>query len=352
MRGPLRRRIAAICVLAFGVSLAPRAQQTSDLSSRLDRFERGDWSVAQGPALSPDDLQTLLRTLKTAAPGWIAADGAQQQRRRRLVVATYVLQILNTEEDPYLWLGGGTYGRYHQPLPAAALLEWAADFLKHDAPLLAERWWHLGAIALLERSKAVEELVLECDRARGRFPDEDRWVLARALARELPSWPQVRDGRMFSASGGSRLFGYEDAVARVSVKGEAELRIGYFELRSGRPNAALKDFEQVGNPTDPALRYWLGLFQGQALEQVSRETDAVAAYRRAFDAAPFAQSAALALAAALAADHRAPEAAALTERTLTIRPVPFDPWAIYTLPDIRFWPRATAELRSAVTTPQ
>lgn len=352
MRGPFWRRI--VCVLAAGVSLsaAPLGQQrsaTSDLSTRFDRFERGDWSVVQGPALSPDDLQALLKSIKTAAPAWAAAAGPEQQRRRRLAVATYVLQILNAEEDPYLWLGGGTLMKYHQPLPAAELVEWTADFLKRDPPLIAERWWHLGAIALLERSKAVEELVLETDRARGRFPDEDRWVLARAIAEELPTWPEVRDGRYFAPAALHILDRYREAAGRASVAAEAELRVGYFELRRGYPDAALTHFEHVGAPPDPMLRYWLGLFQGEALEQLKRDADALAAYRRAFDAAPYAQSAALALAAALENTHRAPEAAALTTQTLSVRPTPFDPWAIYTLPDIRFWPHITAQLRAAIT---
>ena len=125
------------------------------------------------------------------------------------------------------------------------------------------------------------------------------------------------------------------------------VEVRHLELRRGHPDLALTHFAQAGTPADRTLRYWLGLFEGEALEQSGRGAEAVASYRRAFDAAPYAQSAAFALAAALENANHAPEAATITARTLTVHPAPDDPWSIYTCPDIRFWPRVTAELRAA-----
>lgn len=322
-----------------------------DVPAVLDRFDRGDWSVAAGAAMSPDQLESFQKAIRERAPAWIAAGPPATQPRRRLSVATFLLQILSVQEDPFVWQGGGQVSRYHAPLPAAALVEWAADILKHDPPAAAERWWHLGAIALLERARGIEMLDLEIDRARARFPTEDRWTLARAISQEFDTWPEPRDSRHFDPSPlilGRIRERYQEALARPSVRQEAELRLGYLELRRGRFDEARAHFDKVGTPAEATLRYWLGLFQGQVFEQTKHWPEAVDAYQHAFDAAPYAQSAAIALADALVQAHRPAEAATISSRTLTLRPVPFDPWVIYTLPDLRFWPRITAELRTAL----
>lgn len=359
--------------LTIPPSSAPGARTTTGaagggLSLSLDQFERGDWSIFDAAPPTPEELQGLLRWLRANAATWSGAAGPADEHHRRFVLATFVLQLLNTEQDPFLWFGGGAVGSkpmdpghwsagfqshtYDQPLPATELLQWAAAFLKAEPSQPAERWWHLGAIALLEREHATEALSFEADSAHARFPSEDRYVLASAIAQEDLTWPQIRDGRALLVDPAVYVAiadRYREASTRESVKSEAELRMGFFELRRGHPDTALSHFAQVGTPPDPVLRYWLGLFKGEALEESGHGVAAIASYEGAFKEAPYAQSAAFALAAALEHAHRAPEAAVLTSRTLTARPAPIDPWSIYTFPDIRFWPRVTQELRAAVT---
>lgn len=400
MRGPFRRRVLVILVLCCGGARTAAPQQpirtevtapvygllptpsepshaqktgaqTFDLSTRLDQFERGDWSIFEAAPPTPEELQGLVKWLRANATHWAAAAGATEEHRRRLGVATFVLQLLNTEEDPFLWFSSGYLKKPGAPIPATLpawlaasqmkndaarpaieLLQWAVAFLKDEPPLPAERWWHLGAIALLEREHATDALALESDMAHARFPSEDRYVLARAIVQEELTWPQIRDGRSLLVDPAGYVAiqdRYREASARESVKAEAELRMGFLEVRRDHPDVALAHFAQVGSPADPMLRYWLGLFAGAALEQSGHGAEAVASYRRAFKEAPYAQSAAFALAAALENAHRAPEGAELASRAMTQRPAPFDPWSIYTFPDIRFWPRLTTELRAAVT---
>jgi tetratricopeptide (TPR) repeat protein len=338
-----------------------------DLSATLEGFENGEWSEARAPVMTPEGLQNLLRSLQDHAPAWIATAGAADQRRRRLAVATFTLQVLYTQIDPFLWLGGGhrdarfatardSHGaRYRTLMPAAALLDWAGDILKPDPPLPAERWWHLAAIALLERSNATDALNQEIDLASSRFPTEERWTLARAISQELPTWPDARDSRPFDPSPETALpieDRYQEAIRRPSIKAEAEVRLGYFELRRGRVDAALKAFNAAGASPDGAVKYWLGLFQGQALERKQDAAGAIEAYGRAVAAVPYAQTAAFSLAAALAGAHRGSESAALTARALSLHDSRIDPWTIYTLPDMRFWDRATIDLRAAIARPK
>jgi tetratricopeptide (TPR) repeat protein len=360
-------RLILALIAAAGVVAGSHAQQAAtDLPSALDRFERGDWSAPDARRMTPDELRGVLRTFREHAPEWIAADGAGHQRRRRLVVATFVLQILEAQRDPFLWLGGGaaipTYSAptspavrrapaYRSPLPAAELLAWTADFLKGDPPLAAERYWHLSVIGLLERGRAVDALNVEIDRAHSRFPSEERWVLARAISQEYTTWPESRDVVRFEPPPMVALpieDRYRDAIQKPSVSAEAQLRLGYFELRRGRVDLAITHFGAVGTPADAMLLYWLRLFEGEASEQKGDWKTAIDAYQGAFDAVPYAQSASLALAAALAQAHRAQEAAALTEKTLAVPQPPFDPWVLYTLPDMRFWDHAQAILHAAI----
>src|SRR6185295_17550041 len=141
---------------------------------------------------------------------------------------------------------------------------------------------------------------------------------------------------------------FRDAAAQEATRQEAQLRWGYFELRRGRVDDALSHFELAGTPDDVCLRYWVHLFKGRALEQKNRPADALAAYRLAFEDVPYAQSATVSLGAALVAEHRLGEAAALITRMLPMRPAPPDPWTLYTFPDFRFWPQRFAELQKAI----
>ena len=309
------------------------------------------WSDGDVPALEPEALIATSKSLKDGAPAWIAAAGPQQARRRRLAVAGYVLHVLSSQDDPYLWQGGGSPFRYRRALPAVDLLEWACGLLRTEPPLVAERWWHLGAIGLLERHNAQQTLELHLSHAHGRFPHEDRWALGRAIAAELRTWPEARDDSVLTVTPTltATIVGrYEEAIARNSVRAEALIRLGYFELRRNRVDAAFGRFEQAGTPNDPVVRYWLFLFKGQALERSRRLTDAIAAYRTALESAPYAQSAVLALASALVTMHRDAEASALVERSLAMRSAPRDPWAEFIQPDWRFRDRVSAELRKAV----
>lgn len=357
-------------VLSLFLLAPPRAQIVVGTRASLDAFERGGWTDGGAPVLEADTLLASLRTLKDAAPVWIAAAGPEQERRRRLAVGTYVLELLRSQDDPYLWQGGVAMparpgleslslsvppgSSYRRPLPAVDALEWACGLLRDAPPLVAERWWHLAAMALLERHNAAQMLALHLAHAHGRFPSEDRWALGRAVAEDLRTWPEPRDDRPFDLipSATAALIGrYEEAMARDSVRDEALIRLGYFELRRNHPAAALARFDQVRAPKDMTLRYWLALFRGQALERQQRLDEAIASYEAALVEAPYAQSAVTALAAALVRAHRDGAAAVLIDRALAVHPAPADPWAEYVSPDWRFWSRAVAELRTAVTAP-
>jgi tetratricopeptide (TPR) repeat protein len=186
--------------------------------------------------------------------------------------------------------------------------------------------------------------------AKARFPDEPRWALVQGIAQDLRTWPDWRDDVALNVQpipAAATTVAYEQALSRPEVRQEALVRLGEFELRLGLTAKALDCFRQAGTPQDPSVAYWLHLFEGNALEQLNRPTEAIAAYEAALAAAPFALTATVALGSVLVTQHRATEGAALVSRVLAIPPRP-DPWSVYTFPDWRYFPNAMAELRREV----
>jgi hypothetical protein len=333
----MRLSSLSLCVL-LAVPLARPPQ----VATVLDRFASPGWVMGQAPLMTIDQLRTIQRDLRRDVPPWIASVPEAGRPRRRLTAAAFVLDLLSTQSDPFLW---------NIDQPAWDLLDWTEGMLQEGVPLPAERQWYLGAMALLERADVAKELDLFVGRALRRFPGDERFVLARAVAQDLKTWPSFRGGGQFSPPPEvSTLIvsRYQDAAALPSVRQEALLRLGYFELRRGRVDAALARFKDAGDPDEQFLRYWLGLFQGQALQQAGRVDDAIASYQRAFDHVPFARSATVALCASLVAGHRETDAQRLAAGMLA-SPAPLDPWTVYVVPDYRFWSLVVGQLRNAVT---
>ena len=305
----------------------------------LDRYERGEWTPSIAPLATKADLDYLFR----AAPAWIKARGAAQQSRRRLAFAGYVLELLIAHaRDIAIWQPGQF---------AAPALEKACEILRAGPAVPGELWWHAGSIGLLEQVGVGSSLARHVRHAEGRFPAEGRWALARVALAELQTWPERRDENRFSISREleARLtHAFTTAAVLEPFGPEVHLRWGYFELRRGRIAAALAQFDRVGAPADVHLRYWLHLFRGQALERADRLKDAIASYQLAVSDAPDAQSAVLALGAALVEDHRPSEAAALVYRMTAVQPAPYDPWDQYLSPDARFLPLVIEQLHRAI----
>jgi VWFA-related protein len=324
-------------------SAAPAAARTP-IWDDLDRFVSDRFLAGVAPRMTIAEMRTLLGSLKRGAAGWIAAAPPDDQPRRRLAVAAFVLDQLFTQNDPFLWT---------DKQPATDLIEWAAGIVAAGPPATEERLWYFAAIALFERGGAPDPLDRLVQRAMSRFPSEERWTLARAVAEDLRTWPEERDVRQFrvDAAVSARLVArYEAAALLPAVKHEALLRLGYFELRHGRAAAALARFDAAGppDPADPILGFWMELFRGRALEQLNRLPEAIDSFQRALDLVPGAPSATSSLIAALTKARRPADAARLAAAALTTPAAPLDPWTIYVLPDFRFWPSISAQLRLAV----
>jgi tetratricopeptide (TPR) repeat protein len=311
-------------------SVAPWAEKL------LTAYDRADLVAVERELPSILNLARFRDDFPVEAGEWIDLADPQHRDRRRAIAATVALEVAN-QGGPNQWRREGE-----------ALLEWACSLIrKSDRRTNAERLWHWAAIALLSGAANGERLEGHVQHARARFPDEPRFLLANALAAELRTWPDSREGNSIPTR-------YRDlAIARLkeaalhdSTRAEAELRLGYLTLRTKRPTEALEHLSRV-QTSDAHLKYLAYLFQGRALDRMHRAAEAVEAYRSAIGLAPKAQTAQLALALALARNGERAEAERAGLVAVTMEPG-YDPWLDYGDGDARFWRPILAALRQAL----
>src|SRR5687768_13823423 len=118
----LRRRCLSIGLALAIVASGPvsgRQQLTVSMLDALTLYELGEQTQVTGAlALARGgDAEAVLLMLKQDVPKWIAADGPAQANRRRLVAATFLLEV-------------GHAGLDEQWELTKAITEWACEVLR------------------------------------------------------------------------------------------------------------------------------------------------------------------------------------------------------------------------------
>jgi hypothetical protein len=403
---------ALVCLIGMAASAA-QTPPASDLDALLTRYDQGDFQpVARAlrdlpvrpPAARAGErdgmrLDPLYWEWLVVAPRWIAAGNAGQSGRRRLVAASFALELANSR--PHVdW-----YLRY-------PFVAWGCGLLRHSpSGVPAERLWHHTAIAVMLDNddwvhvmgglwkqaqsssylrKSVNQFIGEADQteaiaghlahAKTAFPDEPRWRLVEAQYWEnLTFLPEAggpvgigahQTSRAFrealvKAASGQKVgppFGpigkaaatdaldrlgrippvvqrYESLSAVPSLGGEAALHLGFLNLRLEEWDAALAQLRKVPAATrEPAVVSLGHHFTGWVFEQMGNRDDAIAEYRKALAAAPGTRSTSILLAAQLLDSGRKLEAYTMMHQALEARPMPgtFASDAADTPPDL--WP--------------
>lgn len=333
-------RVSPLLVIT-GALLSLAAQSPRpELFSIFDAYARGLYAQALEGLAQHRDLRTLKSQMAgpREASAWIARESGTADRRR-VIVATVAIEAVNR------------YGVGQWP-DAYALLEWACTLVRQNVPGSIEVAWHRASIALVQSGSGVnsDQLEIHAGHAFKRFPTDPQVVLARAVARELRTFPDPRDGSSLSDRDTrvDAIIDYlEDARGYPEVRGEASMRLGFLYLRLGQPGLAVKALEGVAPDASEAQIVYLGhLFRGRALERLDRDAEAVDAYRAATRAVPGAQTADLALAAALVKLGQRTAAAAIAQETVILPPT--DPWFFYGKTSTRRWPALLDALREAL----
>ena len=379
--------ITIVCAVAVCASRPNALAQSKgyDIPGWLDRYERGEYDAVLAEAWAARDIKTFGKQLAELTPRWAAAKGPESIDRRRLIAATFTLEAVRPTMVRVMPTVGSPVG--------APILEWACQLMRSTpTPLPAERWWHLAAVALIERSHNEYLLTGYLDpRAKShpfgpvrnhlqhsaaRFAEEPRFTLAALRSREVnitggkyfwlsrPPAPASRTGdaariamqleewwtivERRDAPERRRLIAEYNALATVdAVRAESQLRAGVLEFRLGNHEAALDHFRHVEPSTqEPALVYLSRFFRGKVFERLGRTAEAEAEYRSALRAVPLAESAATALSASLFLRDVRDEASELIDAMLTTRPTPVDPWREYWCGDCRLWSKYIDRLRA------
>ena len=217
-------------------------------------------------------------------------------------------------------------------------------------PDVFERQWYYTVLTLLQGTINPPALEAFADRALARFPDEPRFLFARAIAADQRS---TTAGASRAAARGSSQTAletvrrqYEALIGMPDVAAEARVRLAWLLHRMGRHDDALARLDEVDvEPLDGSLRYLRHLFSGHVMNALGRPDDATVAYRAARAIAPDAQSAQVALMNGLLARGDRAGAEAVAEVIQRQRSTDFDPWWMYWQGQYRLYGQAMARIR-------
>lgn len=342
-----------IAIVTAPGSVSGRQQLTISMLDALTLYELGEerqvtnaLAVARG-----GDPEAVLRMLKEDVSKWIAAEGPDQAARRRMIAATFLLEV-------------GEAGLDDTWEVTKQITEWACELLrKSGRPTELERRWHLTALALFEASfeyprpgvPAAPALYKHLSHIKERFPDEPRTALAAALVGEYDYWTAhldlasvatSSDPRRNESFAGGPIAALEKAALAEANRPEASLRMGFLEYKRGHLDRALELLRSAATGSDDETRVYLAhLFSAWTHEKAGSVDRAITSYRSALSAVN-GLSAALGLGVHLYAREERDEADETVVRALGADAQTPDPYKTYGYGDFRRWPQLIAGLRA------
>jgi tetratricopeptide (TPR) repeat protein len=234
-----------------------------------------------------------------------------------------------------------------------ALLVRFARLIRHPLePDPFERQWYYAVLTMLQGTLRPNSVDAFAARALDRFPDEPRFLLARAIAADQRTaaggvlrWGSPTPAMVANLETARGL--YEGLLGLPAVASEARIRLAFLLHRRGMNDIALARLEEAASSpiADLNLRYLHYLCLGHVLVELNRIDEGLAAYRNALTLLPTAQSARVAMMNALYRRGDRAEAETLSERIQTESAVYIDPWWMYWQGQYRFYPQAMGRLR-------
>lgn len=392
------RRLVIVLVVALslpGAAPRVRARQALELNAveMLDLYERRRELALTGFGTNLH-VDSVYDELTREGKKWVAAKGPAEIDRRRLVLATFVLEIVERlapdreqtmAESEIRALargtaaprgGGSATAPTNRSSAAAADTEWGVAMRlvnwvrqqlvdQRTAPPL-EIVWHQAFIGLIQyyamkeggapNTMVIGDLKIELEYLRDRYPKEPQFLLAWAWG---DYWDYRPDASMLwsekmdvdhlwdtwdipflhSAEGY-----YAAALANASTAAEAKVRIAEMRLKRNDPDGALAILHDVDATSgDREIRYLSSLEQGWAYDMKGDVAKSIESFRRALAFLPDAQTASIALAGALMIGGQPDEASDLVDRALTEHVL--DPWIFHRYPAFEHYPDLMNKLR-------
>jgi|SRR5579862_4518436 len=343
------RPLAILCLMlsmTTPMHVRVHAQQQLELSTMemVDLYERRRETAlrALGDRLHVD---SIFDDLTRQGAAWIDARGKSEAPRRALVMATFVLEVVD---------------HAFPSATTAKLITWVRQqVLDRQKPSEIERLWHLALIAQLEVNQDADQMARELEYVRDRFPTEPEFELARGWL----EYSQYQPGESMlwqSKMGVDHLWNsweipflehaealYSKALADPAAGAEARVRIAELRLKRNHPDEALEilqDADRLSHDTD--VRYLSALEEGWAYGLKNDRAHAITAFRRALAFLPAAPIASIALSGQLLIDGQRDEAMTVIDESLNSDVT--DPWLYHRVPEYRHWPEWIAKLREVL----
>lgn len=236
---------------------------------------------------------------------------------------------------------------------AETLLTRFGRLIRHPLePAAFERQWHYAVLTLLQGTLRPNSVDAFATRAIDRFPDEPRFLLARAIAADQRTaaggvlrWGSPTPAMVGNLDTARGL--YEGLLGLPAVATEARIRLAFLLQRRGMNDAALARLDETATSQieDVTLRYLQHLFRGRVLVELNRVDEALEAYRSALALLPTAQSARVSMMNALYKRGDRAGAESFAEQIQTEPAVYIDPWWMYWQGQYRLYPQVMARLR-------
>jgi len=207
------------------------------------------------------------------------------------------------------------------------------------------REWYIAVGAFLQAHRDMASGGLFLNRALSFFPNDSELLTMSGALNEFLASPAVQDTLGFRYDPRFRSVRFDDErgclrAARANFRRaidadpsnvEARVRLGHVLIRLADYQQALSILAPgVALRSQPRLRYYAWLFNGQAHESLGHLEEAHSAYRQAQALFPDAASARIALAALAWRSGEQPEAAAVVNRALSAASrTASDPWDEY-----------------------
>lgn len=324
--------LVATCVVFVSASTRPGVVEA------LDAYAIDPASVVRSVA-GDDSLSSTTASLRRDGTTWMLSHGAADANRRRLIAATFALEVAGT-------------GIESQQKDVPALVEWGCEQIRRRLPSDAERQWHIAALALLEGLGNLQAVETHLAHASSRLADEPMWDRARVWIADSRTF-DVHPRQPLSASKiafPSALAAEYAQLSRVpSLAGDAWLRIGFLHFLSGANADARSAFARsLSSEADTDTQYLAHLFTAWTFEREQRRDASVPSLVRALDVAPHGRTAAVWLANARVLAGSFSDAEAIAERGLRTDADRIDPWRLFYGGDIRRWPSLVTSLRVAL----
>jgi tetratricopeptide (TPR) repeat protein len=317
--------IAIVCLTAGLRRPADAGPPPSDAAyiALIERYQRGgDDAVASIAALDAKAIESgervLIKLVEEAPPrGLVLLRAAIVAHTDAAITQRSAAQVI--QWSPHL----AAAERYVQLLMER----------NSDDPV-ALHWWFTAIGAMHAQRNYAQAMTIArlALRVGGERPE---FLLAAGITNELAwTWAHEQEFRSdFKGSLDEAEKSYRRVLAREPAAIEARLRLGRILTLRGDNESAVRTLADVPDSAAPALVYLARLFEGDALERLTRTADARQRYDAAIRAFPQGQAAQLALAYSQYEDGARTDAAGRIHDSTSDRRVADDgdPWFWYSM---------------------